>query len=185
MISDGFSDRLSYSSSSSSDSLKGDTVWNRPVGPHKTAEWPLEVGDSFAVVNNPKSTDRLHLRASASEKAESLGKYYHGVRVVVEGSVDSEWTKVSIGNLKGYMKTEYLVIGGEGKPYPASAMPILTVNNPNSELCIDLYAEQSIKSEFLGVYFNSTQVTLMGFNGTWAHVIVDGKVGFMLAKYLE
>ena len=64
-------------------------------------------------------------------------------------------------------------------------MPILTVNNPNSELCIDLYAEQSIKSEFLGVYFNGTQVTLMGFNGTWAHVIVDGKVGFMLAKYLE
>ena len=74
--------------------------------------------------------------------------------------------------------TEYVV-------YPASAMPIMTINNPNSEQCVDLYAEQSQKSEFLGVYYNGTSVILMGFNATWAHVIVDGKVGFILAKYLE
>ena len=114
-----------------------------------------------------------------------MGKYYNGVRVIIDGPVDGEWTKVIVGNLKGYMKTEYLVISGEGKPYPASAMPIMTINNPNSEQCADLYAGQSQKSEFLGVYNNGASVILMGFNATWAHVIVDGKVGFMLAKYLE
>lgn len=189
MISSGFSDRLSYSSSSSSSSAgnssKENADWNGPTGTHKTAEWPLAIDDYLAVVNNPKSTDRLHLRASASEKAASLGKYYNGVRVIVDGPVDGEWTKVIVGNLKGYMKTEYLVISGEGKPYPASAMPIMTINNPNSEQCVDLYAGQSQKSEFLGVYYNGTSVILMGFNSTWAHVIVDGRVGFMLAKYLE
>ena len=185
MISSGFSDRLSYSSSSTSSSSQENTVWNGPSGKHKTAEWPLVINDYLAVVNNPKSTDRLHLRSSASEKATSLGKYYNGVRVIVNGPADGEWTKVNVGNLEGYMKTEYLVISGEGKPYPASAMPIMTINNPNSEQCVDLYAGQSQKSEFLGVYYNGTQVILMGFNATWAHVIVDGKVGFMLAKYLE
>ena len=143
------------------------------------------IDDYLAVVNNPKSTDRLHLRSSASEKATSLGKYYNGVRVIVDGPVDGEWTKVIVGNLNGYMKTKYLVISGEGKPYPSSAVPIMTINNPNSEQCVDLYAEQSQKSEFLGVYYNGTSVILMGFNATWAHVIVDGKVGFILAKYLE
>lgn len=185
MISSGFSDRLSYSSSNTGNSSKENTAWNGPIGTHKTAEWPLIIDDYLAVVNNPKSTDRLHLRSSASEKATSLGKYYNGVRVIVDGPVDGEWTKVIVGNLSGYMKTEYLVISGEGKPYPASAMPIMTINNPNSEQCVDLYAEQSQKSEFLGVYYNGTSVILMGFNATWAHVIVDGKVGFILAKYLE
>ena len=185
MISSGFSDRLSYSSSSNGSSTQENSVWNGPSGKHKTAEWPLVINDYLAVVNNPKSTDRLHLRSSASEKATSLGKYYNGVRVIVNGPADGEWTKVNVGNLEGYMKTEFLVISGEGKPYPASAMPIMTINNPNSEQCVDLYAGQSQKSEFLGVYYNGTQVILMGFNATWAHVIVDGKVGFMLAKYLE
>lgn len=64
-------------------------------------------------------------------------------------------------------------------------MPIMTINNPNSKLCAGLYAEQSQKSELLGVYDNGTTVILMGFSATRAHVIVDGKVGFMLAKYLE
>ena len=87
--------------------------------------------------------------------------------------------------MQGLLFRGSLVISGEGKPYPASAMPIMTINNPNSEQCVDLYAEQSQKSEFLGVYYNGTSVILMGFNATWAHVIVDGKVGFILAKYLE
>ena len=145
MISSGFSDRLSYSSSNTGNSSnntgnssKENTVWNGPSGTHKTAEWPLIIDDYLAVVNNPKSTDRLHLRSSASEKATSLGKYYNGVRVIVDGPVDGEWTKVIVGNLNGYMKTEYLVISGEGKPYPASAMPIMTINNPNSEQCVGL-----------------------------------------------
>lgn len=162
-----------------------DTDWSGPIGPHKTAEWPLVIDDYLAVVNNPNSADRLHLMTSASKKATSLGKYYNGVRVIINGPVDGEWTEVSIGNLQGYMETEYLIISGEGKPYPASAMPIMTINSPNSEQCVDLYAGQSKESEFLGVYYNGTQVILMGFNETWAHVIVDGKEGFMLAKYLE
>lgn len=185
MLASGFSDRLSYSSSAPSSASNDDNGWNGPTGKHKTAEWPLAIDDYLAVVNNPKSADRLHLRASASKNAASLGKYYNGVRVIIDGPVDGEWTKVIVGNLKGYMKTEYLVISGEGKPYPASAMPIMTINNPNSEQCADLYAGQSQKSEFLGVYNNGASVILMGFNATWAHVIVDGKVGFMLAKYLE
>ena len=56
--------------------------------------------------NNPDATDRLHLRASASENAASLGKYYNGVQVIIDGPVDAAWTKVIIGNLKGYMKTK-------------------------------------------------------------------------------
>lgn len=183
MLASGFSQRLPYASSSTSNDET--TAWNGPKGSHQTAEWPLFLNDYVAVVNNPNASDRLHLRASASEKADSLGKYYNGVQVIIDGPVDKEWTKVIIGNLKGYMKTSYLVISGEGKPYPASAMPIMTVNNPNSEQCIDLLAGQSLKSDFLGVYPNGTKVLLMGFDDTWAHVIVDGQVGFMLGKYLE
>ena len=65
-----------------------------------------EQGTVYAVVNNPNAADRLNLRISPDEKAESLGRYFNGVEVHIIEDFGNGWVKVEIGNggtLKGYM----------------------------------------------------------------------------------
>lgn len=167
----------------------GDTPgkgWAGPVGAHLIADWPLGItGYDTAVVNNPNPSDRLHLRSEPKEGAKSLGRYYNGVRVTINIPSDMEWTRVNIGNYHGYMRTEFLAFGDPAQSIVASAMPIMVVNNPGSAANLNLREGPFAAAKSLGVYPNGTKVILMGFNDTWAHVIVDGQMGFMQASYLK
>lgn len=176
------SDQSDYYETNSS--LTGNNnAWNGPTGQHPVAEWDIVVNDYTAIVNNPVPSDRLHLRSAPDSSSVSLGKYYNGVRVVINGDCSGEWTSVCIGNtLHGYMKTEYLMINGTNVE---SAMPIMYVDNPSPSQKLNLREKQSISSKSLGLYPNGTKVVLMGFCGEWAHVIVDGQFGFMQSKYLK
>lgn len=182
--------QLSYGSTSAgsseiiNSSNAQDNAWNGPTGYYTTADWTIPINEYTAIVNNLNPADRLHLRTKASSDSKSLGKYYNGVHVIINSNISDEWTEVSIGNLTGYMKMEYLCISGTGDA-PKSAMPVMMVYNPNSAGNLHLREKQSMESKSLGLYSNGTKVTLMGFNDEWAHVIVDGKMGFMLAKYLQ
>lgn len=161
-------------------------TWQGPFGYHRAAPWTLQINDYTGVVKNPNPADRLHLRTAPRTNAQSLGKYYNGVRVVILGVSDGEWTKVGIGNLEGYMKTEFLVIGEvPGQLKPASAMPIMVVSNPNPAKNLHLREKPTTSSRSLGLYPNGAEVILMGFSREWAHVIVNGRMGFMLGKYLR
>ncbi len=161
----------------------GSSVWGGPVGNHATAAWPIPILDRTAIVNNPDPRDRLHLRTGPGQEYPSLGKYYNGVTVVINSDLSGEWTFVIIGNLSGYMKTEYLSIGTASAP--ASAMPVMKVSNPNRTANLHLREDPTTDSVSLGLYPNGTKVVLMGFSDTWAHVIVNGEMGFMLGKYLK
>ena len=172
-------------SSSTSSSGSSNSNWNDgPVGAHATSDWTVSYGSAVATVKNPDAADRLHLRKEASTKASSLGKYYNGVRVILLGDTDGEFTHVGIGTdggylLEGYMKTEFLDFGNNTK----SAMPEVTVNI--SKGTAPLYQTRSTDSTVLGQYEKGTKVALMGFSGSWAHILVDGKIGFMQIKYLK
>ena len=50
---------------------------------------------------------------------------------------------------------------------------------------VNLRERASTSSNSLGLYPKDTEAILLGFNGNWAHVIVDGKIGFMLTTYLK
>ena len=180
------------SGGSSSGSSSGGT-WNGPTGTHQIGEWTIPILEYVGIVNNPNPSDRLHLRAEPNENAKSLGRYYNGTQVIINGEINGEWTEVGIGNntpsnptgycLLGYMKTAFLSIGSPTPP--ASAMPIMTVSNPNAAGNLHLREKQSTASSSLGLYPNGTKVTLLGFNDEWAHVMVEGKMGFMQGKFLK
>jgi uncharacterized protein YgiM (DUF1202 family) len=152
--------------------------WNNgPVGSHVSANWNIDIPTNYAIVNNPYAGDRLNLRREPSTSSTSLGKYYNGVYVEVLATLDNGFTQVRIGNLTGYMKTEYLSTSSV-----ASAMPLLKINSSGK---VNLRESASTSSNSLGQYPKDTEVILLGFNGNWAHVIVDGKIGFMLTTYLK
>lgn len=172
----------SNSAATSSTAVSQNGTWNGPSGYHAIAEWPIAIAEYTGIVSNPDPADRLHLRTESDRDSKSLGKYYNGVQVIINGDITGEWVAVAIGNLTGYMKTEYLKTDEKDTK---SAMPIMKVSNPNFSGNLHLREKQSTKSKSLGLYSNGTEVILMGFNEEWAHVIVEGQIGFMLAKYLE
>lgn len=81
-----------------------------------------------AVVFNPNPEDRLNLRTRASSSAPSLGKYYSGVLVTLLSEEENGWYRVRIGNLEGYMKSEFLIPGGAQMVAEVDAMPRTTLN---------------------------------------------------------
>lgn len=137
-----------------------------------------------AIVNNPNPADRLHLRTKPDSTAPSLGKYYSGVEVTVLSTQGADWAKVRIGILEGYMQTKYLALDAQPRSVK-SAIPTLTVSNPNATDRLNLREKQSATSASLGRYYNGTSVEVLGVGDTWDHVRVDGKLGFMMAKYLS
>ena len=163
--------------------VSDDGAWNGPDGNHAVAVWTIPPPANTVIVNNPDPGDRMHLRAGPSLNSASLGKYYNGVTVILNGDLSGKWASVRIGNLTGYMKTEFL--SANTADPPASAMPVMTVRNPNPAGNLHLRDMQSTSSHSLKLYPNGTQVILMGFTSTWAHVIVDGQMGFMMGKYLR
>ncbi len=69
--------------------------------------------NGWAVVNNPDSKDRLHLRTAPKKGADSLGKFYNGTPVQVIEQL-GDWCHVRIGldgHLEGYMMSRYLAFG--------------------------------------------------------------------------
>lgn len=146
-------------------------------------EWNIPIYEYTAVVNCPPQ-ERLNLRTKPDTNAYSLGKYYNGVRVVVNSNRSDEWILVAVGNLEGYMKSEFLAMSGTAKADSVvSGMPILCVTTPAGKL--NLRTTASTSSPSLGAYSDGTLVALCGLTDEWAHVIVDGKIGFMLRKYLS
>jgi len=139
----------------------------------------MSAGKTYAVVNNPNPADRLHLRAQPRVDAPSLGRYYNGVAVEVLSAPSASWYEVRIGSTVGYMSSQYLAA------YAVPATPTMIVNNPNPADRLNLRAGMSAASASLGKYANGKQVVVLGVGVIWHHVAVDGKIGYMMAKYLK
>ena len=131
----------------------------------------------YAVVQNPDSTDRLHLRKTASTNAVSLGKYYNGTYVQVHSSKNG-WAYVTIGtgdgSLTGYMKESYLVYLPSSENL-SLAIPTIAVESSTAKL----YTSRSTGADVLGIYPKGAEITVLGFSISWYHVSIGGITGFM------
>ena len=142
---------------------------------------PYAEGKRIGIVHNPQEGSRLHLRKEKSVSSASLGKYYSGTVAAILGE-EGEWLHVSIGSLTGYMKKEHLFTNESMWYYgDALQLPTAKVNNRTG---LNLRAGQSTSSKKLGTYEYGTPVTVLGVSSSWAHVMVDGQVGFMLLDKL-
>lgn len=155
--------------------------WISKEAVRKTAYYD---GVETAVVHNPNPLDRLHLRAKPKTSSQSLGKYYNGVVVaILEKNSSSDWVKVRIGTLVGYMQTRYLDIGATPISVPATLPSVMISNSAGKGLNLREYPRLSSKS--LGLYGNGTQVLVLGITEQWYHVQIGDECGFVLAKGMK
>ncbi len=89
-------------------------------------------GKGWALVENPNSADRLHLRDKPDQGGKSLGKYYNGTPVEIIG-IQGDWANVRIGGVKGYMMKKFLDFN---QPLTGSldAMPSIYMKDASSTM---------------------------------------------------
>lgn len=124
---------------------------------------------------------RLNLRALPSTASASLGLYSNGSAVQAVG-VGNGWHWVSVGGKTGYMMSQFLSYSGSASPSPAS--PYTMYVHTGNAGRLNLRSLPSTDSTSLGLYANKTAVTVLATTGLWANVAVDGKIGYMLLKFL-
>lgn len=134
-------------------------------------------GSMTAVVNNPRSTQVLNLRAQPSLDAKVLGYYTNGtqVRVVSKGAT---WCEVYVGTKHGYMMTQYL-------SFSSAAGETATLYNPNGGSVVNMRAGASLSSSITGIYAVGTQVTVLSRGTEWCHVSIGSQTGYVSAYFLR
>ena len=126
----------------------------------------------------------LNLREEPSTEGTIITSIKNGSEVVVLQK-GTNWSRVSVGTHEGFMSTQYLHFGNAPVQQPATGK-IAVVNNPRDTQVLNLRQNASLDAKVLDYYRNGVKVTILKAGSTWHKVQVeDGKVGYMMAKYLK
>lgn len=137
-------------------------------------------GASYAVVNNPKNTQALNLRRSASTGAAVLDKLYNGARLWVDEQ-GSEWCAVTVQDtgVSGYVMTRYITL------YNLPAAPSRMVSHPNGTF-VNLRSAPDMTYSNVRVRVPSGRsVTILIPGSDWCKVQYNGYTGYMLTYFLK
>lgn len=129
-------------------------------------------------------TNSRGLNLRQSPNGTILGSYPRGTAVTVLSAADG-WSKVTVNSKTGYMASQWL---SSSKPSSGSSTAVTgtaIVNNPLDTQVLFLRSEPSTASQSMGYYRNGKSVTLLAKLDGWYKVSVDGKTGYMMAKYLK
>lgn len=122
-----------------------------------------------AIVANPVAGQTLNLRESPASDGYVLGQFYNGTRVTVLG-VGTEWCRVTVGGVNGYMMTKYL-------SFLDNATPHKTVVNKGSYVNLRTGAGTNFPV-LLSVLEGSSATVVIPYPA-WSKVIVQYNAGYM------
>ena len=129
----------------------------------------------------------LNLRESPSLSGAIITSVKNGEKVTVLQKSGS-WCRVSAGGQEGFAATQYLNFGSSSSGTTAKPQTgkVAIVNNPRDTQVLNLRKEASLDAKVLSYYRNGAKVTILKAGTTWHKVQTeDGKIGYMMAKYLK
>ena len=136
----------------------------------------------IAVVNNPRDTQVLNLRQSASLDAKVLDYYRNGVKVTILSAGDT-WHKVQVEDGKiGYMMAKYLKVTNEEstvKPFQAKVI------NVKGGSYVNFRKAGSLNAKIIDRIDVGTSVTVIEHGTDWCKVVIDGVEGYMSTWFLK
>ena len=130
----------------------------------------------------------LNLRESPSLSGTIITSVKNGEKVTVLQK-SGAWSRISVGGKEGFVATEYLNFGTENSGTTTSKPQtgkVAVVTNPGANQVLNLRKEASLDAKVLAYYRNGAKVTILSSGSTWHKVQTeDGKIGYMMAKYLK
>ena len=126
----------------------------------------------------------LNLREEPGTDGAIITSVKNGGEVIVLQK-GSAWSRVSVDGTEGFMATKFLNFGTQSTQQPTTGK-VAVVNNPRDTQVLNLRQSASLDAKVLDYYRNGVKVTILTAGSTWHKVQVeDGKVGYMMAKYLK
>ena len=138
---------------------------------------PVKTG-VYAVINNPNASDRLNLRASASNASNSLGKFYNGTTVEVLNT-GVTWCKVKVNGKTGYMLTKNLLMDSSVKSFVTLDVG-RTINEEGNTSYQPLCSAPFSNASKIKVphHEGNNALIILGKTGTWYYVEINGVKGY-------
>lgn len=127
-----------------------------------------------------QDTDRVHLRASASQTAASKGLYFTGTQVICLSALNETWVKVQIGSETGYIMAKYL-----SREAVAPKQPTAVVANIEHSDMLSIYAVPQARAELAGSAGYGEKLIVLGETQEgWCYVRHGNEMGYLMAEYL-
>ena len=144
----------------------------------EASEQPKSEWDNQFMVN---INEYLNVRESAGEEAEVIGKLYEGAGGTVIEKGD-QWTKISSGNVEGYVATDYLLFGkdAENKAIETGARKaVITEDN------IRVRKAAGTDATVLGLAEVNDVYTVSNISDGWIEIQYDGEMGYVSQDYAK
>ena len=139
-----------------------------------------EVTGAYAVVNNPKATQVLNLRAAPSKASESIRQFSNGTQLTLLQQ-GTEWCRVTDGEGNtGYCMTEFLkLVNGQESPSK-------TVSHPEKTY-VNLRSGPSTRGTIIlcEVPHGSLVTVVVPDTDGWTVVRYGGQTGYMASMFLQ
>ena len=124
----------------------------------------------------------LNVREEPGMDGAILTSVKNGATVTVTQK-GSNWSRVSVDGVEGFMATEFLRFGSTGSGAVSGRKAIVT--NPRDTQVLNLRQQPSLDAKVLSYYRNGAVVTILESGKEWHKVqTADGSIGYMMAKYL-
>ena len=131
-----------------------------------------------AVVNNPKATQVLNLRETASLDARVLSYYRNGAKVTILSN-NGTWYKVKTADGKvGYMMSKYLKVTNEAGDTTQTPYTAKLIN-------INFRKAPGMKTEIIRTYPVGTEVKVLERGENWSKVEINNVVGYVSTYFLK
>ena len=127
--------------------------------------------------------ESLNIRAEASEESEVVGKLYAGCKGSLLEKKDG-WTKISSGEVVGYVKDEYIKYGELAKQLADESNLIVTVKTET----LRVRQDASEESEILGLVAEGDDLVVSSskeIKNNWILVDFDDAQGYVCLDYVE
>lgn len=138
------------------------------------------VASEYADIAVAQVDNYVNVRSGASEDAEVVGKLYNNSAASVEGE-ENGWYKIKSGNVEGYVKTEFVVVGDEGLAKSVGRR-VATVNTET----LKVRTEASTDSSVLGLVPDQEQLSVIDENSDgWVAVAIEEGTGYVSSDYVS
>ena len=128
-----------------------------------------------------KINDTLNIREEATTDSNIVGKLFDGnVGGVLETS--GEWTKISSGDVIGYVNSDYILTGKDAETYAEDYKKVLGTVTDDT---VRVRADKSTQSDILGLVAKDTVLSVKTQDKDWVEVTMnDGTDGYIAADYI-
>lgn len=125
-------------------------------------------------------SETLNVRALADPNSEIVGKLYAGSggEVLEKGT---EWSKISSGNVVGYVSNQYIVFDEEAEAVANQVCPwVATVNTDT----LRVRKDASLDSGTWGLVSTGQTFTVTSFLEGWITIDFEGNTGYLSLEYI-